>query len=127
VGGLFGAAVLLAFNAGLVRLLYRYGKLDALEGHPDVLIERGRLRRQHLERQLITVSELEAAARKQGIESLAHVRECRLETGGALTFVEHRPTDEELRHHELVGMLAKLEASQRTLAERLAAIDKRPV
>src|SRR2546428_2589013 len=70
-GGLFGAAVLLAINYTLVRTLYRFGKLDAVEGQPDVLIRKGRLQRHHLERELITVAELEAAARRQGIESLA--------------------------------------------------------
>jgi uncharacterized membrane protein YcaP (DUF421 family) len=105
VGGLFGASVLLGLNWLLVRVLYHYGKLDAIEGRPDVLIRDGRLLRQHLERELITVSELAAAARKQGIDSLAHVKECRLETGGALSFVQRHPTDDESRHHEVVAML----------------------
>src|ERR1041384_3051083 len=43
VGGLFGALVLLMVNAVLVRTLYRFGKLDTLEGAPDVLIKNGRL------------------------------------------------------------------------------------
>src|SRR5260370_20872061 len=98
VGGLFGAAVLLAINAGLIRVLYHYGKLDKLEGRPDVLIQNGRLRRQHLERELITVAELEAAAPRQGIHSLPHVQECRLETGGALTFLPRPPPDHPPRH-----------------------------
>src|SRR5438552_2783696 len=80
VGGLFGAAVLLVTNSIVVRLLYHYGKLDKIEGRPDVLVRNGRLLRHHLERELITVAELEAAARRQGLPSLAHVQECRLET-----------------------------------------------
>src|SRR5580765_6848627 len=42
-GGLFGATVLLVLNWALVRTLYHYGKLDAIEGAPDVLIRNGRL------------------------------------------------------------------------------------
>ncbi len=124
IGGILGAAVLLVLNWSIVRTLYHHGKLDALEGRPDVLIRNGRLVRHHLERELITVSELAAAARRQGIESLAHVRECRLETGGALSFVQHRPNEEETRHHELIAMLAKVEANQSELMKRLQALEK---
>jgi uncharacterized membrane protein YcaP (DUF421 family) len=126
-GGLFGAALLLLFNWVLVRTLYKYGKLDALEGRPDVLIRRGRLMRHHLERELITLAELEAAGRRQGIASLAEVEECRLETGGALTFVQRHPTEDESRHHELLGILAKVEATQTQLGDRLASLERRTV
>jgi uncharacterized membrane protein YcaP (DUF421 family) len=122
-GGLVGAAVLLVLNSVIVRLLYHYGKLDTIEGKPDALIRNGRLLRHHLERELITVAELESAARRQGIESLAHVHECRLETGGALTFVQKKPTDEEMRHHEAIGMLCQLESRQRAMLEQLAALE----
>jgi len=124
-GGLFGATVLLGLNWLLVRVLYHYGKLDAIEGQPDVLMRNGRLMRRHLERELITVSELAAAARKQGIHSLAHVKECRLETGGALSFVQRHPTDDESRHHEVVAMLGDVESMQKRLIERLEALEMR--
>ncbi len=122
IGGLLGAAVLLILNAIIVRLLYHYGKLDTIEGRPDTLVRNGRILRHHLERELITLSELESAARRQGISSLAHVRECRLETGGALTFIEKEPTTEDLRHHEVLGLLGQIEARQRELASQLSAL-----
>jgi uncharacterized membrane protein YcaP (DUF421 family) len=125
IGGLIGAAVLLAMNGALVRILYHYGKLDKIEGSPDTLIRNGRLLRHHLERELITVAELEAAARKQGIESLAHVHQCRLETGGSLTFVQKQPSDDDLRHHEMVGLLAQIEARQRETAMQLAELERK--
>ena len=125
VGGLFGAFVLLLVNSVVVRTLYRAGKLDALEGKPDVLVRNGRVVRRHLERELITLAELEAAARRQGIESLAHVHECRLETGGALSFVPRHPTDDEKRHHELLGVVAQLEVGQKRLLEQLAVLEQR--
>ena len=125
VGGIVGAATLLIVNAILVRLLYHYGKLEAIEGKPDTLVRNGRLLRHHLERELITVSELESAARRQGIASLAHVRECRLETGGALTFIQKEPTDEEIRHHEMVGLIAQLDSRQRSIAEQLASLERK--
>ena len=121
IGGLVGAAVLLVLNAVIVRLLYHYGKLDTIEGRPDTLVRNGRLLRHHLERELITVAELESAARRQGISSLAHVRDCRLETGGALTFIQKEPTTEDLRHHELLGLLGKIEVLQREVLSQLSA------
>lgn len=124
-GGIIGAAALLVINAVLVRTLYRYGKLDKLEGRPDVLIRNGRMLRKHLERELITVSELESAARRQGIDSLAHVQECRLETGGALSFIQRHPTDDEQRHHEIIGLLAQMDARQRTMTAQLADVERK--
>jgi uncharacterized membrane protein YcaP (DUF421 family) len=125
VGGIAGATFLLLINAIVVRVLFHYGKLDRIEGKPDSLIHKGRLIRRHLERELITVAELEAAARRQGIESLAHVNECRLETGGALTFVQRHPTDDEQRHHESLGMLGQIEARQRAILEQLTALERK--
>ena len=125
VGGIIGAAALLLVNATVVRLLYHYGELDKVEGRPDDLIRNGRILRHHLERELITVAELEAAARRQGIESLAHVQSCRLETGGALTFIQRHPTDDETRHHETVGLLGQIEARQRAMVEQLAVLERK--
>ena len=67
IGGIVGGGALLVLNAIVVRGLYHYHKLDAIEGRPDALMRNGRLLRRHLERELITVAELEAAARRQGI------------------------------------------------------------
>jgi uncharacterized membrane protein YcaP (DUF421 family) len=125
IGGITGAAALLILNAIVVRVLYHYGKLDRIEGKPDTLIRNGRILRHHLERELITVSELESAARRQGIESLAHVNECRLETGGALTFIQRHPTEDEERHHEALGMLGQIEARQRAILEQLSALERK--
>ena len=113
VGGLFGAAVLLLTNHFLVRYLFKSGRLDAVEGSPDVLVSGGQIMRDRLDEELITVAELEAAARRQGIKSIADIEECRLETGGALSFVEKLPTPEDTQHNEVI---ARLEAIERRLA-----------
>jgi uncharacterized membrane protein YcaP (DUF421 family) len=108
-GGLFGAAVLLLTNHYLVRYLFKSGRLDKIEGSPDVLIAEGRILRDRLDMEMITVAELEAAARRQGIASVAEIKECRLETGGALTFVTRVPTPEDTRHHDLMQRLDAIE------------------
>jgi uncharacterized membrane protein YcaP (DUF421 family) len=125
VGGILGAATLLVLNGVLVRTLFHWGKLDTIEGKPDLLIRNGRVQRDHLERELITVAELEAAARRQGLESLAHVKHCRLETGGALTFIPKHPTDDERRHHDLILHLERLEGVQRSLKEQVDALGRK--
>ncbi len=109
LGGIVGATSLLVTNYLVVRFLYDHRKLDQLvEGRSDVLVEGGKVRTRNLKRELITVAQLEAAARKQGFESLAEVEQCVLEPGGTLTFVGKKPASEELRHQELIGKLEHL-------------------
>jgi uncharacterized membrane protein YcaP (DUF421 family) len=118
IGGLFGAAVLLLTNHFLVRYLFKSGRLDAMEGNPDVLVSGGKVMHDRLNEELITVAELEAAARRQGIKSIADVEECRLETGGALTFVERTPTPEDAKHNEVMDRLEAIERRLEMLRAR---------
>src|SRR5689334_17503889 len=62
-GGMIGAATLLIVNHWVVRFLYRHERLDQIiEGAPAVLIENGAVQIDCLARELISQSELEAAA-----------------------------------------------------------------
>src|SRR6202171_2325647 len=118
IGGLWGAGVLLLTNHFLVRYLFKSGRLDAVEGSPDILVSNGKIKHDRLNEELITVAELEAAARRQGIRSIAEVEECRLETGGALTFVEKLPTPEDAQHNEVVQRLEAIERRLEMLTAR---------
>jgi len=110
-GGLLGATSLLAINYLVVRFLYKHKKLDQLvEGRADVLMEGGRVRTQHLKSELITVAQLEAAARKQGFSSLAEVDQCILEPGGTLSFIGKKPDVDDRRHRELLERIDHLKA-----------------
>ncbi|HZV59690.1 MAG TPA: YetF domain-containing protein [Candidatus Eremiobacteraceae bacterium] len=81
-GGIIGATSLLAVNYLVVRFLYGHKKIDQLvEGSADVLIENGMIRPERLGKELISPTQLEAAARKQGFESLNDVQKCILEPG----------------------------------------------
>ena len=105
-GGIIGAASLLAINYLVIRFLYDHRKLDQIvEGKADVLIEDGQLHAHKLKRELITQEELAAAARKQGFETFADVKQCILEPGGTLTFIARKPGTEDLRHQELLKRL----------------------
>jgi uncharacterized membrane protein YcaP (DUF421 family) len=121
-GGVFGAAILLVMNYLVVRFLYRHPALDRLiEGDADVLIRNGELLNHRLERELISKQQLEAAARRQGFDSLEQVNTCRLETGGALTFIARQPTPDEMRFE----IIAKLDAVSQQLASLEARLPPR--
>jgi uncharacterized membrane protein YcaP (DUF421 family) len=110
-GGIIGATSLLIVNYLVVRFLYKHRSLDQLiEGKADVLIEDGKVRTQHLKRELITMAQLEAAARKQGFDSLSEVQQCVLEPGGTITFLGKKPGTDESRHSELLKRLDGLTA-----------------
>jgi uncharacterized membrane protein YcaP (DUF421 family) len=109
LGGIIGATSLLVTNYLVVRFLYDHRKLDqVVEGRADVLIEDGKVRTQHLRKELITMPQLQAAAHKQGFASLSEVEQCVLEPGGTMTFLGKKPAAEDVRHQELLGKMESL-------------------
>jgi uncharacterized membrane protein YcaP (DUF421 family) len=110
-GGIIGATSLLLVNYLVVRFLYKHRKLDQfVEGKADVLIEDGKVKTAHLKNELITMAQLEAAARKQGFENINEVQQCILEPGGTITFIGKKPGTEEMRHRELLDRMDKMMA-----------------
>jgi uncharacterized membrane protein YcaP (DUF421 family) len=108
-GGVIGAISLLVVNYLVVRFLYGHTRIDQIvEGHADVLIDNGTVRMERLKKELISSAQLEAAARKQGFESLDEVQRCVLEPGGTLTFVGKKPATDDVRHQEVVARLETL-------------------
>ncbi|HLW60519.1 MAG TPA: YetF domain-containing protein [bacterium] len=103
VGGLIGVSALLLVNYLVVRLFYRYPRIDRLvEGSPTELIREGRVLSGALAHEAITEEELMEAIRKQGLGTVAEVDRAVLETGGAISIVAHKPTpiEERLRFVE---------------------------
>jgi uncharacterized membrane protein YcaP (DUF421 family) len=110
-GGVIGASSLLIVNYLVVRFLYKHRALDQLvEGRADVLIEDGKVKTQHLKKELITMAQLEAAARKQGFDSLSEVQQCVLEPGGTISFIGKKPGSDEMRHIATMQRLDQLMA-----------------
>ncbi len=108
-GGLIGATSLLIINYLVVRFLYGHRKLEeVVEGRADVLIEKGQVKADRLKKELITMPQLEAAARRQGFEFIEDVERCILEPSGTLSFVGKKPATEDVRHQELLTRLEKL-------------------
>ena len=110
-GGVIGATSLLVVNYLVVRFLYKHRSLDQLiEGRADVLMEDGKVKTQHLKKELITMAQLEAAARKQGFDSLSEVQQCVLEPGGTISFIGKKPGSDETRHVVLMQRLDQMMA-----------------
>jgi uncharacterized membrane protein YcaP (DUF421 family) len=117
-GGLIGAATLLVVNYLVVRYLYNHERLDRLvEGQSDVLIEGGQIREASLRRELITRSQLESAAHKQGFE-LSEIDRAVLEPGGTLVFQAGKPTVETMRQDQLLARLDQIAADLASLRAR---------
>ncbi len=115
-GGLVGAATLLIMNYVVVWYLYDHQKLDQLiEGDSDVLIADGKIKHDRLKKELITESELAAAARRQGFGSLQDVDQAILEPGGTISLVARKPAPDEMRHGQLVMKLEELLSEIRKL------------
>jgi uncharacterized membrane protein YcaP (DUF421 family) len=115
-GGVIGAATLLLINYVVVRFLYGHKEIEQLvEGDADALIENGQIRMDRLEKEVITLAELEVAAHRQGFGSLNEVERAVLEPGGTIAFVGRKPEPESVRHQELVARLDQI-------ARELAAV-----
>ena len=113
-GGIIGASTLLALNYAVVRFLYGHARLDRLvEGDAAVLIEHGVIRHDRLQKELMTVAELEGAAHKQGLASLDDVDRAVLAAGGSLSFVAKKPSLEALHYDDI---MARLDEMSRQLA-----------
>ena len=108
-GGIIGAATLLLVNYMVIRFLFRHQKLDrVVEGDSTVLIEGGKILKRKLAKELLTIQELEAAAHKQGLGSLAEVDRAILDPSGVICFIAKQPAPEDLRHRELMARIDQL-------------------
>ena len=106
LGGVIGATTLLTVNYVVVRFLYSHENLDRLiEGDAVVLIDNGCLLQERLKKELITRTELEEAAHKQGFTALDLIDRAVIEPGGTITFVGKKPQPEEMRYDEVLKRL----------------------
>jgi len=118
-GGIIGAATLLLVNYLVVRFLYGHRQIEQIvEGDADALIENGQVNMERLQKEIITLAEMEAAAHKQGFASLSEVEQAVLEPGGTIAFIGKKHAPEAARHQEIV---ARLDQMTRELAALRAA------
>lgn len=84
-GGLLGAAVLVAVNAGVVRLSNRHPRLiKVFEGSPTVLIRDGQPVDGALHKLGLRRADVVAACRQQGADDISEIKEATLTPGGTI-------------------------------------------
>jgi uncharacterized membrane protein YcaP (DUF421 family) len=121
-GGLIGALSLLLINWLVVRLLFRHRRLDEIfAGKPSVLIEQGHVKETALAKELLSHSELQTLAHRQGVKSLKEIKTCIIEPGGTIFIERKEPPPEERQHIELLDRIAQLSRQIEDLKGRLPA------
>ncbi|MGI8524167.1 MAG: DUF421 domain-containing protein [Nocardioides sp.] len=111
LGGLIGAAVLVAVNAVVVRAVRRNrnaGVAWLVEGGGTVIAEAGRWLPDALTREGIRRTDADAALRRQNAYKIEDVKQVRLEPGGTLV-VSLRPELESATHADIERIEAKLD------------------
>jgi uncharacterized membrane protein YcaP (DUF421 family) len=111
VGGLVGAAALLAVNAVLVRIYYRGASKERIvrDDHDIHLISNGQLDEAAMRRLRINAGELTAKAHERGFDSLDEVADAVLYPNGTIYFRGRHPDREDRRHRELLERLDHLQ------------------
>src|SRR2546428_2138049 len=120
-GGFIGAFTLMLVNYLVIRFLFRHRRLDQiLEGRPAVLVRDGRICKNELAKELITVHELQTVCRRQGFEGIHEVEHCILEPGGAFVMKRKVPSEQEQKHEQLMEGLNAIREQLRRLEEARA-------
>jgi uncharacterized membrane protein YcaP (DUF421 family) len=90
-GGLLGATAILGLNAIVAWVTFRYKRVERVVEHtPTVLVKHGRILRENLRRERLSLPELRAALRREGIASLRDVHYVLLEEDGHLSVIAGR-------------------------------------
>ena len=87
-GGLLGATVILLLNALVAWLTFRHKRVErVVEQTPTVLVKHGQILRDNLRRERLSLPELRAALRREGVVSHRNVRYVILEEDGHLSVI----------------------------------------
>jgi uncharacterized membrane protein YcaP (DUF421 family) len=92
-GGLIGATVLFLVNGVVAWASSRHRGFERLvESAPTMLVRHGRVCMDNLRRELMSLPELRAALRREGVVSVGEVRYAILEEDGSVSVIRRRPT-----------------------------------
>jgi uncharacterized membrane protein YcaP (DUF421 family) len=92
-GGLIGATVILLLNAVVAWVTFRYKRVERVVEHtPTVLVRHGRILSESLRRERLSLPELRAALRREGVVSVRGLRYVILEEDGRLSVIRREPT-----------------------------------
>lgn len=116
VGGLFGAAILLAINAVLVRLSFASGTFARVfEGNDIVVVKDGKYDERALAQEGLRRADLLAALKKQGAMDVGQVERATLGAGGAIV-VELKPDYSPATKQDVAAIVGALERLEKKLA-----------
>jgi uncharacterized membrane protein YcaP (DUF421 family) len=97
VGGLVLAGVIMLLSFGLALLTYFSRDWERfIQGRPTLLIHHGTLLRHNLRKELLSIRELRALVRKQGVQDLHDVEEAVLESDGYVSIIKKSEARDEL-------------------------------
>jgi uncharacterized membrane protein YcaP (DUF421 family) len=89
-GGMLGAVTILLLNAGVSEVSYRFKSFRRLAGgEPTLLVHNGKILQDHMKKERISIEDLDAALRKNGVVSVDSVRFAVLEENGQISVVPH--------------------------------------
>lgn len=116
VGGLVGAAVLVAINAVVVRASATNERLAGMfEGHETVLIDDGRFDDAAMRREGVRRADLVAALRRQGAGDASEVERAAIGPGGAVV-VTLKPESASATKADVAAIAAAVERLEHRLA-----------
>ena len=120
-GGLLGAAVLIALNAAVVRLIARSAPLaTALEGTETTIVRDGKMLSDVIARLGLRDAEVRSALLRQGANSVDEVAEAVLTPGGTIE-VTLEPSDQSATKGDLEALAASVTLLDAKIDRLLAA------
>jgi len=123
IGGVISAVVLIGFNDLAARAEFAHRWLAVLvEGRPTLLIENGRVITENLDKEHLTVEELTAVCRHEGVLSFDDVERAILETSGAISVIQKTPTPDQLVFKAMSERLERIETLLRERDVTLKAV-----
>lgn len=105
-GGLMSAVTLLVLNALVTRVAWSHKKIRRwVEGTPTLLIHNGRVLKDHLDKERLTLDDLHQALREHGVASVADVKVAVLEVDGTVSVLKYDDLPEVTRPHHRIRFL----------------------
>lgn len=98
-GGLILASIIILLSLTVEYLTFRSKKLENLiQGTPTLLVHNGKLIKPHLDKEMLSISELKTILRRQGVHNLGEVAEAILESDGYISVTRKSDTENNHNH-----------------------------
>ncbi len=108
LGGMLAAGSLFVVNFILKYFLFKSKSFSSLvQGNPVMLVHNGTIIQQHLDKEKISMEELEAAIREHGIENVSDVDLAVLEADGNISILSHNYQKKTAKRRKAHKVLSK--------------------